>query len=87
MCHALVPGNAHYLYLEGDDGEPGETADLQSPIVQLEGPICLQFSYFMKGWGIGELDVLLFVSVQSNVHPGLLVLVSWFLDFYFPLTA
>ena len=62
LCPAL-PGNDFYLYMEGNNGGPGDSAALQSPVLQLTGPICIRFSYSMRGSGVGELDVLLLVSI------------------------
>lgn len=48
-----------YLLLDGPHGHPGDTAELQSPVVEREEPLCFQFHYFMNGTGVGELDVIL----------------------------
>ena len=58
----LAARNGEYLYLEGNDGQPGDTADLESPLLQHQGPICFSFYYFMWGSGVGELDVIQRVS-------------------------
>ena len=62
LCPAL-PGNDFYLYMEGNNGGPGDSAALQSPVLQLTGPICIRFGYSMRGTGVGALDVLLLVSI------------------------
>ena len=81
VCNIVVPGNLNYLYMEGDNGNPGATADVQSPIIQPQGPLCLQFWYFMKGTGVGELDVLLLVSLLLLLlllhRPDITVPVDW----------
>ena len=64
LCPAL-PGNHFYLYMEGNNGGPGDSAALQSPVLQLTNPICIRFGYFMRGTGVGALDVLLLVSIQG----------------------
>ena len=68
MARGLCPGladNHFYLYMEGNNGGPGDSAALQSPVLQLTGPICIRFGYFMRGSGVGALDVLLLVSIQG----------------------
>ncbi|XP_032421822.1 LOW QUALITY PROTEIN: zonadhesin [Xiphophorus hellerii] len=42
-------GAGYYMYLEGDDVTPGDSARLLSQSCQLDGPICFHFWYYMLG--------------------------------------
>ncbi|KAK7502639.1 hypothetical protein BaRGS_00006214, partial [Batillaria attramentaria] len=47
-----------YAYLEANSGSAGDTAQLESPSVQLDAPLCMTFWYNMYGADIDSLTVL-----------------------------
>ncbi|KAK7480756.1 hypothetical protein BaRGS_00028017, partial [Batillaria attramentaria] len=46
-----------YAYMEANDGRPSDEANLLSPVLDLEVPLCMTFWYFMKGGDVGTLSV------------------------------
>lgn len=58
---------ADYLLMNGPVGAPGDRAELQSPVLQRTDPLCLHFFYYMKGSGVGELDIIL-LDLTSRIE-------------------
>ncbi|XP_034026413.1 MAM and LDL-receptor class A domain-containing protein 1 [Thalassophryne amazonica] len=58
--HTLGSAQGWYLYADSSNGGYGHTADLQSPVISSTGPQCtLVFWYYMSGFTVGSLQVLL----------------------------
>ncbi|XP_061227383.1 LOW QUALITY PROTEIN: IgGFc-binding protein-like [Neopsephotus bourkii] len=47
--HDHTTGEGYYIYLQGNKQEPGEVAQLVSPVCSSEGPHCFRFWYHMYG--------------------------------------
>ena len=47
-----------YVHLESSDGVQGDVADLTTPLLRLNGPVCLTFWYNMYGADIDTLSVV-----------------------------
>ncbi|XP_032302492.1 IgGFc-binding protein-like [Coturnix japonica] len=47
--HDHTTGDGYYIYLQGSQHKPGETASLVSPVCSSTGPHCFRFWYHMYG--------------------------------------
>uniref|UniRef100_A0A3Q3W1Y0 MAM domain-containing protein n=1 Tax=Mola mola TaxID=94237 RepID=A0A3Q3W1Y0_MOLML len=58
--HTLGSREGWYLYADSSNGGYGHTTDLQTPVISATGPHCtLVFWYYMSGFTVGSLQVLL----------------------------
>lgn len=58
--HTLGSPEGWYMYADSSNGGYGQTTDLQTPVISSTGPQCtLVFWYYMSGFTVGSLQVLL----------------------------
>ncbi|XP_076467215.1 MAM and LDL-receptor class A domain-containing protein 1-like [Babylonia areolata] len=55
--HTLGTHEGQYLYLEANEGQAGQEAEVVSPVLHLAEPLCLRFWFHMRGTGVGHLTV------------------------------
>ena len=58
----FISGFGFYAYLDGDGANPGDTAILVSPVLQLDTNLCITFWYMLYGADVESLQVITHVS-------------------------
>ncbi|XP_054714592.1 LOW QUALITY PROTEIN: MAM and LDL-receptor class A domain-containing protein 2-like [Uloborus diversus] len=66
--HTIGTAEGWYIYMDGNFGQTGQKAVLESEILHYAPTACFKYWYHMYGWGSGSLDVVIVNHTDNKVY-------------------